>query len=122
MYSLTICFGPTATSWAFLFKERKEAEDHASSFYLRETSSNPPKHDIVWITDDFGQAGFVNINSIHGVIIEDLDLTEQARIERSMVDARAQTKFNARAQDDPTIKAAIAKQQRGPSVITPMGR
>jgi hypothetical protein len=116
MYSLTICFGPAATSWAFLFKERKEAEDHASSFYLLEDPANPPKPNI-WITDDFGQSAFVAIHSIHGVVIEDLDLTEQARIERSMVDARAQTKFNVRAKSDPTIQAAM----RGPSVISPMG-
>jgi hypothetical protein len=110
MYSLTICFGPAATSWAFLFKEKKDAETAKAGLMNRDVSSS------VW--DDFGQEGFFEKGVIHACTLEDLDLTEQARIERSMVDARAQTKFNVRAKSDPTIQAAM----RGPSVISPMGR
>jgi hypothetical protein len=111
MYSLTICFGSAATSWAFMFKEKINGE----SAYVTATTTSAP---VFHIEDDFGQQGFFILNNVNGVMLEDLDFTEQARIERSMVDARAQTKFNMRAKSDPTIQAAM----RGPSVISPMGR
>jgi hypothetical protein len=113
MYSLTICFGPAATSWAFMFKEKENAQAHFSSAMSAMSDA------ASWrIIDDFGQEAFFEQFATYSALLEDLDLTEQARIERSMVDARAQTKFNVRAKSDPTIQAAM----RGPSVISPMGR
>jgi hypothetical protein len=110
MYSLTICFGPAATSWAFMFKEKEKAEAA-----YKQISEAIGLGRMTRIEDDFGQIG--TLGSVTGYLLEDLELTEQARIERSMVDARAQTKFNQRAKSDPTIVAAM----RGPSVISPMG-
>jgi hypothetical protein len=115
MYSLTICFGPAATSWMYLFKEEAKAGEAYNAYV--DHKMNHAKGGCLIGSDDFGQAYAIPFDEIRGMMLEDLDLTEQARIERSMVDARAQTKFNVRAKSDPTIQAAM----RGPSVISPMG-
>jgi hypothetical protein len=115
MYSLTICFGPAATSWMYLFKEEEKASVLYNAYV--EHKMNHAEGGVLIGSDDFGQSFAMPFDEIRGVMLEDLDLTEQARIERSMVDARAQTKFNQRAKNDPTIRAAM----QGPSVISPMG-
>jgi hypothetical protein len=57
---------------------------------------------------------------IHGVLLEDLDLVETARIQRSLADERTKAKFIQAATNDPTIKAAM--RPAGPGVLTPMGQ
>lgn len=113
MYSLTIHFGPNAMCWQFLFKEKENAYAAQKEVWAKDTG---------WLDmdDDFGQFGRVLRSSVHGVLLEDLDLVEEAQIQRSLVNARAQAKLNSRAAQDPTLRAAQA--MRGPAMIQPMGR
>jgi len=113
MYSLTINFGPAGTAWAFLFKDKEKAEQHAMSF-LTNTDS------LWWVTDDFGQDAKFRMNEVHGVCLEDLDLIETARIQRSLAEERLKIKFNAAAKSDPVIGPVAARGQ-SPGVLTPMG-
>src|SRR5258708_30787587 len=68
------------------------------------------------ISDDFGQAGTIYVESLHGFLIEDLDLLEEARIQRSLSNARGQAKYNERAKTDPVIRTMNRHQ---PSMLTP---
>ena len=114
MYSLTIHFGPNAMVWAFLFKEHEKAKQWA---YAARNSTAPPQ---IVIEDDFGQIAKINTADIHGVLFEDLEQSEEARIQRSLAEARTRVKLEARAKTDPTIRQAMGAQ--GPGVLTPVPR
>ena len=115
MYSLTINFGPTGTVWAFLFKEKDNAEECRARAheYIAESRG-------LEIIDDFGQRASFLPDSINGIVFEDLDQTEAARIYRSLAEERLKVKLMEAARADPVIRAAIAQQNRAP-VLTPMG-
>ena len=109
MYSLTIHFGPNAMVWAFLFKDKEKAD---AAFKL--VGENINKGRMSRIEDDFGQLG--DMGQISGYLLEDLDLVEEARILRSLANARGEVKARQRAATDPVIRQA---QNAGPSVLQP---
>ena len=109
MYSLTIHFGPNAMVWSFLFKEKIKAETAWKAAYQAVNDGVPG----VAITDDFGQSAI--INNVHGVMLEDMDLVMEARLYRSLENARGEIKAKQRASTDPVIRTA----QQGPGVIAP---
>jgi hypothetical protein len=114
MYSLTIHFGPNAIQWQFLFK----TEEKAGVVYNTYVDAKANMADAMLIgTDDFGQAFAIPTSEISGILLEDINAMEEARIERSLADARASAKLQGRARTDPTIRAA----QQGAPVLTPMG-
>ena len=107
MYSLTIHFGPNAMVWSFLFKEKPNFESLKSEMHSGASCFN--------ITDDFGQNGYFRCKEVHGMTLEDLELVMEARIFRSLDNARGEIKAKQRASTDPVIRSA----QQGPSVIAP---
>jgi hypothetical protein len=116
MHSLTIHFGPNAMVWSLLFKD----EEKASTIYNAYMDSRMNAADKATLlgADDFGQAFAIPMEQINGILLEDLELTEEARIQRSLADARASAKLQMRARTDSTIRQA----QSGAPVLTPMGR
>ena len=110
MYSLSIHFGPNAMVWAFMFKEKEKAD---ACFAL--ASANAFNDSATAMADDFGQKAIFAAGSISGVMLEDLDLVEEARILRSLANARGEVKARQRASTDPVIRTA----QQGPSVLQP---
>ena len=110
MYSLTICFGPAGTTWVFLFKDRTAAT----------SATIPVVNDALFVKDDFGQEAKFEESDVHGWVIEDLDQTESARIQRSLAEERIKVKLMDAAKSDPVIGAALRRQQGAP-VLTPMG-
>jgi hypothetical protein len=112
MYSLTIHFGPNAMCWAFLFKE-KEVADRAKAV----TSFQPDGATHFSIVDDFGQYAQFAFTSVHGVLLEDLDLVEEARIQRSLYNARGEVKARQRASTDAVIRTGMGNS--GAGVLTP---
>ena len=110
MYSLSIHFGPNAMVWAFLFKEKEKGD---ACFELAMT--NAYADSATAITDDFGQRAVFGPGTITGMMIEDLDLVEEARILRSLANARGEVKARQRATTDPVIRAGA----QGPSVLQP---
>ena len=110
MYSLTIHFGPNAMCWSFLFKEKETA---ASSFMRASQQIDSATH--LSICDDFGQEGTFGYASVHGSLLEDLALVEEARISRSLYNARGEVKARQRAMTDPVIRTA----GQGPAVLQP---
>jgi hypothetical protein len=109
MYNLTIHFGPNATAWSFLFKDKEKAEaaiDEIRKHIVAEVG--------VRIEDDYGQQALV-IYPIHGILLENMELGAEARIIRGLDNARGQARFNKRMSTDPELQ----QMQRGPSVLTP---
>ena len=56
------------------------------------------------------------------MLLEDLDLAEAARIQRSLADERGEVRLMEAAKLDPVIREAIRKHQQGPSGADPDGR
>lgn len=117
MYSLSIHFGSNSIVWALLFKEEEKAGaiyNAYMDFKVSEATSG-----MLIGSDDFGQSFAIPMEEVRGILLENLDLLETARIQRSLADERTKAKFIKAATDDPIIKAAIRPQ--GPGVLTPMG-
>ena len=108
MYRVTVIFGPTALG--FMFKTKEKAEAH------KNFRTDHPTQDLI-IVDDFGQHAEIKAMSIHGIIIEDMDLAKLAQVELTLHNARVQAAAQQRAQSDPGLHAA----RQGPRVLSPMG-
>lgn len=107
MFQLSIVFGPSATMWGFLFSDKEKAENartHAIEFGI----TNP---DSFMIEDEFGQMASFGRNTIIAVMLEDVDLTGDARIAKGIFDLKLQNKADAAGQADPEIKAIIQKRR-----------
>jgi hypothetical protein len=111
MFSLTICFGPSATSWALMFRTK----ENANEAWNRMTLASEGK---TTLTDDFGQRGLIDLKSVHGLMLEDLDLTKQAHIQRALHHAHMQAEGQSAAMADPVLRA---QGNRGPSILAPGG-
>jgi len=118
MYSLTINFGPSGSAWALLFKTEEKAGE-AYNAYVGNIMSGGTELNVLIGSDDFGQTYAIPVSQIHGVMLEDLDLIEAARIQRSLAEERVKIKFVAAAKSDPLIGPASRGQV--PGVLTPMG-
>jgi hypothetical protein len=114
MFNLTICFGPTGgTAWALLFKTEERAGEVYNTFV--NCHSHP---DALIGSDDFGQSYAIPFDEIHGMMLEDLELVEQAHVLRGLAAERIKAKFVTAATNDPTIRAAQRQQGQTP-VLTP---
>jgi hypothetical protein len=115
MYSLSIHFGPASLVWALLFKEEEKAGVVYNAYVDAKMSG--AQETVLLGADDFGQSFAIPCNEISGILLEDLDQIEEARIQRSLADERCKAKFMVRAKSDPVIRQAMG--QGGPSVLTP---
>jgi len=115
MHLLTIVFGPSPTPWALLF-EKTEAADRALIDLKTAKAANAGTVDIV---DDFGQRAIIEVQTIHGFMLEDMEQSKLAHIERGLHQARTQARANQMAQGDPVLKNAAMMQ--GPAMLSPMG-
>jgi hypothetical protein len=114
MHSLTICFGPTATVWTLLFKEEERAKAAHAAILNVDTNG-------ITLVDDFGQYVSLRREQVHGVMLENMDLSQQAQIERGLHQARSQAKAQDKAMADPVISQSLRRQQQGPAVLAPGG-
>lgn len=117
MHSLTICFGPTGTTWTLLFKEEEKAAALYNN-YVR--AANNVDRAMLVGSDDFGQAFAINIDLVNGIMLEDMDLSQMAQVERGLHQAKAQAKAQERAMADPVILQSLRRQQQGPAVMSPV--
>lgn len=113
MYSLTIHFGPNAMVWSLLFKE----EEKAAAIYnaYMDYMVSEAESGMLIGADDFGQSFAIPMQEISGVMLEDLALVQEARIFRSLDNARGEIKAKQRAATDPVIRTA----GQGPAVLQP---
>ena len=115
MYLLTIVFGPSPTPWSLLFEKPEAAEE---VFYGLERAKQT-KVEFISIADEFGQRATIDVASIHGFMLEDMEKSKLAHIERGLHQARTQAKAQQAATQDPVLKSAA--MMRGPAMIDPMG-
>ena len=113
MFSLTIVFGPGPMVWTLMFKEKQDAikamnavGEHAGKFLEAE--------------DDFGQRAIIEKTQVHGFMIEDLEQSRLAHIERALHQARTQAKGAEIADSDPILRQARMKAQGGLGMIQPV--
>lgn len=111
MHLLTIVFGPSPTPWAFMFQKLELAEKAFNDLQMVTPT--------VKIADEFGQCAVINTSQIHGVMLEDLEKSKLAYIERELHQARTIARTRQIAAGDPILKAAAMAQ--GPAILSPMG-
>ena len=107
VHSVSVVFGHTSVRFMFKSKEKAEA--------LRSFRCDHPTQDLI-IDDDFGQRGEIRASSIHGIIIEDMDLSKTAGVEFMLHNTRIHSQATTRAQNDPALKA---DRRASPQVLTP---
>jgi hypothetical protein len=110
MFSLTIVFGPGPMVWTLMFKTEDTARKSLVDWSVNKTP----------LLDDFGQECSINLDSIHGYMIEDLEQSRLAHIERALHQARTQAKGAELAEADPVLKQARHRAQGGIPMIQPM--
>lgn len=124
MHSITIVFGPTGTSWRFLFKSAARAETTYSNIMAITAHPDVPlrtDESRLGIVDDFGQRGIIPVDQFVGAMLEDLDQTKLAAIEMSVHNGRAQADAEQAMRADPKIMASARGRQGGPPILAPMG-
>ena len=108
MFSLSIALRDNPVVWTLMFKSKETAE----AAYAKLVPSTDD------IQDDFGQTVMIGPSGLSGAILEDLDQSKLAHIERALHTARTNANAQSRAQSDPVLKAAMMTQ--GPAMISPM--
>jgi len=116
MFNLTICFGPTGTAWALLFKTEEKAGEAYNTYVDHKVKC--AEGGVLIGSDDFGQSYAIPFDEIHGMMLEDLEQVEQAHVLRGVAAERIKAKFVTAATSDPTIRAAQRQQGQTP-VLTP---
>lgn len=110
MHSLTICFGPSNTVWNLLYKEGEKAALVYNDWLTQGGA-------VIAATDDFGQTIAFTREQVHGMLLEDLEQSQMAQVERGLHNARTQAKAQTRALADPSLAASMRAQ--GPAVHSP---
>ena len=114
MFSLTVAFGPGPMVWTLMFKTEETAVFARNT--LQEAKNNGSCD--FELVDDFGQECEIKASETHGWMLENLEQSKLAHIERALHQARTQAKGQELAETDPVLKHARMRQQ--PPMIQPM--
>ena len=112
MFCITIALKDNPAVWTLMFQTPEAANKH---FELLTAEAA-----LVLIADDFGQTAFVDKSCIAGAMLEDLDKSMLAHVERGLHNARTQAKAQQQAMNDPVLKTA-AMTRGGPALFDPQG-
>jgi hypothetical protein len=115
MHLLTIVFGPVPTPWSLLFKKPELADKTFADLQI----AKKEKAEQVSVMDEFGQRADIDVKSIHGFMLEDMEQSKLAHIERGLHQARTQARAQQMAGSDPVLKNAAMMQS--PAMLSPMG-
>ena len=112
MYSLTISFGSGASStmWTLMWRDEKIAREAFIEAYA-------PHDTLLHLKDEFGQVAVIKRENITGIMLEDMNLSKLAHIERALHQARVQAEGQTMAESDHVLRAARARQ--GSAILTP---
>lgn len=112
MFSITVALANTQIVWTFMYKTKESAEK-AWNGDMHENASH-------WIiSDDFGQTCCIPRAQIAGSLMEDLDQSKMAHIERSLHVERVKVAAQRAAQSDPVLKTAMMTRGNGAAVFDP---
>ncbi len=119
MFSLTIVFGPGPMVWTLMFKTEERALQAQSGLncVLHEQAN-----EIFGIEDDFGQHAIWTLTTLKTAswMLENLEQSRLAHIERALHQARTQAKGAEIADNDPVLKQARHRAQGGMPMIQPV--
>jgi len=107
MFSLTIVFGPGPMVWTLMFKTEDKLREEMKNWAMHKTP----------LIDDFGQEACVEVEKMHGYMIEELEQSKLAHIERALHQTRVKVKADEMARADPVIRAAA--MQGGSGILQP---
>ncbi len=111
MFSLTIAFGNgPATMWTLMWRDKEKADEAFARAQDHEPSS-------LILTDEFGQCCDIERAGICGVMLEDMELSKLAHIERALHQARTQAQGQQAAENDNVLRTQ--RSRSGPAVLTP---
>jgi hypothetical protein len=114
MFCLNIAVGSAV--WALLFNEEEKALDALAKTRQQSGAVHTFVPDVAFtIEDDFGQTFSGSVAAIHGCILENLDKTKLANIERALHQQLTQMEAQKRWEQHPAHRAMA----RGPGVISP---
>lgn len=116
MFSLTIVFGPGPMVWTLMYKNEETAQKEKQELIDGFAESAR----LTILKDDFGQACEIVTDDIHGYMLEDLEQSRLAHIERALHQARTQAKGAEIAESDPVLRQARMKAQGGLGMIQPV--
>ena len=94
IFVFTIVYGPTGSSESYFYKDLKTAEKQMGLFGAE---------DGFLITDDFGNQGRI-IGDVLSVRISNMEKSMKINTEQSLLQARAQARFQRLCAADPTLK------------------
>lgn len=95
MFSLQVIVGP-GIAWHFLFRGKEAAEDVMNSVAGDSIQ--------IHIADDFGNEALFPRSELRGCLLEDLDLSRGAQLERIMNEQRTRAKAQQLMQADPMLR------------------
>jgi hypothetical protein len=113
MFSLTIVFGPGPMVWTLMFKTEEAAKSAKGKL-------DDEMQEYVWLEDDFGQNCTITAKSISGYMLENMERSKLAHIERALHQARTQAKGAEIADSDPVLAQARRRAQGGMPIMQPM--
>lgn len=111
MFCITVKFKNEPSVWTFMYKTEEACTAAGANTKTTGTSFT--------LVDDFGQCGLIDKASVAGTLVEDLDKSMLAHVERGLHNARTQAKAETIAASDEVLKAAAARKQRGPAIYSP---
>jgi hypothetical protein len=114
MFSLTIVFGPGPMVWTLMFKTEDKARLNVS------TLNQSPLGQVTRFVDDFGQECDIITDELKGWMLEDMEQSKLAHIERALHQARTQAKGAEIADSDPVLAQARRRAQSGMPIMQPM--
>ena len=112
MFSLQVIIGP-GIAWNFLFKNKEVAEDAINGMVN--------DADLITIKDEFGTEGLFKRSEFHGCLLEDMELTKSAHLERIIHEQRLRAKAQQFIQNDPQLRS-MQQSNSGIPVQMPMMR
>lgn len=116
MFCITIKFKNEPSAWTLVYhsdEAMRQAWKQAS------TETDAGMHYV--LADEFGQECSVPVTCVAGVILEDLDKSILAHVERGLHNAHIQATADKTALNDPTLKEHRRTRTQSPGIFNPMG-
>jgi hypothetical protein len=92
-------------------------EEDAHKIFAEVESARLAKTNVAF-TDDFSQQASIDGSAIAGALIEDMEKSKMAHIERALHQARTNARTQVAARSDPVLKNIATMQ--GPPMLQPM--
>jgi hypothetical protein len=100
--------------WTLMFKTEDKARLNVS------TLNQSPLGQVTRFVDDFGQECDIITDELKGWMLEDMEQSKLAHIERALHQARTQAKGAEIADSDPVLAQARRRAQGGMPIMQPM--